>query len=61
MIGDVVLCARPGCADEDGGHPYLAHLAGGQCFVVGCDCPGFLWIDPKGAPVRSYSERPRPV
>jgi len=57
VIGDVVLCARPGCTDEDGGHPYPAHVAGGRCLVAGCDCAGFLWVDPAG-PASSYRRPP---
>lgn len=59
MSVEVILCARPGCADEDGGHPYYAHLTGGRCFVEGCDCPGFLWVAPDGPAVGSYREPPR--
>lgn len=52
-LGEEITCRRPGC-----GASYSEHQRyGGACPDTGC--PGFLWIDPEGPPVGSYSDPPR--
>jgi len=60
MTDGAIKCARPGCRDEDGGHPYAAHeYLTHRCLVADCDCPGFLWVHPDGPHVGSYNDPPR--
>lgn len=63
LTNDAVTCRRGGCQ-----HPYPGHdPAGGHCrtpisnspaYRLPCMCPGFLWVDPAGPPVGSYSDPP---
>jgi hypothetical protein len=46
--------------EPDGGH--CTAIKGGEVHpgdTVPCVCPGFVWVDPWGAPVGSYADPPQ--
>jgi hypothetical protein len=47
----------------DAGGPVRVSAGGwsSPAAAVPVTCPGFLWVDPSGPPVGSYSEPPAPI